>query len=96
VTNLSYTADKKRVKLTLLRLKVFRENSKKWYNSPKSGGVSKMMVPRESLSRYLSNEYQCFNRVIKLPIFFGILILVTKVDLRPWRVKHKHIHNIIC
>jgi hypothetical protein len=29
VTNLSYTADKKRVKLTLLRLKVFRENSKK-------------------------------------------------------------------
>jgi hypothetical protein len=27
-----------------------------------------------------------FNRVIKLPIFFGILILETKVDLRPQRV----------
>jgi hypothetical protein len=28
-----------------------------------------------------------FNRVVKLPIFFCVLILVTKVDHRPWRVK---------
>jgi hypothetical protein len=44
------------------------------------------MVPPESVSQYLSNEYQCYG-VIKLPIFFCILILVTKVDLRPKRVK---------
>jgi hypothetical protein len=33
--------------------------SKKWYNSPKSGRISKIMVPPESLSQYLSNEYRC-------------------------------------
>jgi hypothetical protein len=30
------------------------------YNSPKSGRLSKIMVPPESLSQYLSNEYQCY------------------------------------
>jgi hypothetical protein len=35
------------------------ENFKKWYNSLKSGRISKIMVPPESLSQYLSNEYQC-------------------------------------
>jgi hypothetical protein len=42
------------------------------------------MVPPESLSQYLLDEYQCygFNRR-KITNIFGILILVTNVYLRP-------------
>jgi hypothetical protein len=43
-----------------LSTEVFLENSKKWYNSPKFGRISTIMVPPESLSQYLSNEYQCY------------------------------------
>jgi hypothetical protein len=44
------------------------------------------MVPPERLSQYLSNELWGFNGVVKLPIFFGILILVTNVDMVRWYV----------
>jgi hypothetical protein len=48
--------------LTLQRLNVFWGNVKKWYtgNSPKSGRISKITAPPESLSQYFSNEYQCY------------------------------------
>jgi hypothetical protein len=42
------------VLLKWLSLKPF----KKWHNSPNSGRISKIMLPPESLSQYLSNEYQ--------------------------------------
>jgi hypothetical protein len=35
------------------------------------GAISKIMISPENLSQYLSNEYQCFNGVIKLPIFLA-------------------------
>jgi hypothetical protein len=46
------------------------------------------MVPPESLSQYLSNECQCYGVSIDSSNYqyFCILILVTKVDLRPKRV----------
>jgi hypothetical protein len=61
--------------------------------SPKSGRISKIMVPPESLSQYLSNEYQCyatgFQRSRKITNIFGILILVIKADLSSQRVRQK-------
>jgi hypothetical protein len=53
-------------------------------NFLKSERSSKIMVPRESLSQYLSNEYQSYGVaiVVKYQYFFhSDLILVTKVDL---------------
>jgi hypothetical protein len=37
----------------------FRGNYKKWWNSPKSGKILKIMGEHESLSEDLSNNYQC-------------------------------------
>jgi hypothetical protein len=51
---------------SLYGLKVFWENFKKWYNSPKGGRISKIMVPPESMSQYLSNEYQYYGVSIEL------------------------------
>jgi hypothetical protein len=40
--------------------KVFWGNYKKWWNSPKSGNILKIMGRNESLSEDLSNKYQCY------------------------------------
>jgi hypothetical protein len=52
----------------------------------KSGMILKITGPHESLSKDLSNNYQCYRVSIaskNVRNFFYFLILVTEADLRP-------------
>jgi hypothetical protein len=45
---------------------ILRKFQKSDLTHPKEEGFKKIMVPPESLSQYLSNEYQCYGVSIEL------------------------------